>query len=71
MERTTDKRVFFVANIQRKNPETFWLPDFSMSKDYKKDVSAFGRWELNPHDSQKVGSDSESVVRALTAEQAC
>ena len=42
-----------------------------MSKDYKKDVSAFGRWELNPHDSQKVGSDSESVVRALTAEQAC
>ena len=42
-----------------------------LSKDYKKDVSAFGRWELNPHDSQKVGSDSESVVRALTAEQAC
>lgn len=28
MERTTDKRVFFVANIKRKNPETTRVTGF-------------------------------------------
>ena len=32
MDRTADNRVFFIANIKRKNPATLWLSDFSMAE---------------------------------------